>query len=1237
MALEVTSKSIQGIADLVICAPIKQGFIDAFENVTFETRLRLATDAFHKMRVMAREYEPIKPFTDVAERIQSLLAFRIGILDTQPQRSLYLAATFDRPWEPYMRLIWEPLGTFLDVLLCNCEGYVPASDSSFSEYAAWVRAHQVDSTIFYATTPLTVGDQFYLSKLERLQRTGGPAGNDLALARMTADDPEGLAKGVREVALADANLKAQFLTMATEALVVLYRLADYYPPDRLQGEGKYLLRAAKDLFLGWDTQSKEVLPLDVRMPHEEMFNWLEGDAPERPGFQADPKFDPGQVQAGVLSGYDRGGAVVNHGCLLLYSVTDAKKAREFIKSHLGYFSWEGGNAKATNGVFLNIAITYRGLCGLQVDPDVIKGFPKEFREGMDERAGFLGDIHANHPRNWPRPQRFIRLNDQVYTDRGGPSPPERVEMSEIDLVLQVRTSEEDWSYAPIPNNEAELEASERPLAKAIWRLRDLSGEAGVTLLSIESMRRIPAKNGCPRSVRDHFGFSDFVSQPRLQVGATKLSRDDVKRGELLIGYTNDRGDPPPPPDPFLDNGSFLVIRKMSQDVEALDGFLEAPTGANPALDGDPLLAKMMGRDRGGTPLVANGAPGFNNFDFLADGDGARCPFQAHIRRANPRLSGYKQPPPPFGRPTPRIMRRGMSYGPTLDEGPVEAERGSMFMAYGASIAEQYEVIQRWINGGNSTSVAAVQNDPLVGVYPATGGKTFRFVDGGQVVRVDIPKAFVGLEWGLYLFVPSKAALSKIAETDPDPERIGEADRGEAIIAGLTGLPEDTGRLAWKTYLEDFSTKDPAERCDTPDVWAAIREYHGGALRTTEGVIVASKDLIAQVLINENGNYTVSGEAQRMQHSFGEIYIGFDAGARYERESAETNSILRGVTKEQAFDVAFEAAGGVLKDIFDKVDRISAEHKAVYPAEIDLRRDFISPVLAFVCNYWFGLPESPRQYGREGPSGGAPLVVAGGWSWRSSAARKPRCPGDFMAPSRYCFYPNPTDAIVAYGIVQGQALWAAAKRHFDQLRPPEGGPATRPKAPVAAKMFDAIHDNDQLSRTLIGVMTGALPPIDGNLRSVLYDWLKEKSLWRYQTARLTSRGTSFGWASKSLEAPMMRAMQKRPAPDLLWRTATRAHRLGNVVVQPQEMIILAIASATLDDLNRNNTEVDTIFGNKKGAAQHPLHACPAYDMAIGTMLGVLTALFEVGQIEALPAPLLVNLKRRKRPPGAQPAK
>ena len=90
-----------------------------------------------------------------------------------------------------MRLIWKPLGPFLDLLFCNCEDYVTAGDHGFDEYAQWVRDNQIDSAIFYSTTGLTVRDHLYLGRLEQVQRAdrhaagdaracgGGAAGGDL--------------------------------------------------------------------------------------------------------------------------------------------------------------------------------------------------------------------------------------------------------------------------------------------------------------------------------------------------------------------------------------------------------------------------------------------------------------------------------------------------------------------------------------------------------------------------------------------------------------------------------------------------------------------------------------------------------------------------------------------------------------------------------------------------------------------------------------------------------------------------------------------------------------------------------------------------------------------------------------------------------------------------------------------------------------------------------------------------
>src|SRR3546814_20640836 len=120
MAREVASKILDGINDLVIMAPIRDGFIPAYEPVTYATRMRVICEALNDVRATAREYEKVTPFADASARILSLLAFKAGIIDTgslqldprhglPARRHLYLIAPSPGVWGPYMRPLWWPL------------------------------------------------------------------------------------------------------------------------------------------------------------------------------------------------------------------------------------------------------------------------------------------------------------------------------------------------------------------------------------------------------------------------------------------------------------------------------------------------------------------------------------------------------------------------------------------------------------------------------------------------------------------------------------------------------------------------------------------------------------------------------------------------------------------------------------------------------------------------------------------------------------------------------------------------------------------------------------------------------------------------------------------------------------------------------------------------------------------------------------------------------------------------
>jgi hypothetical protein len=78
---DVGSKHIDGVTDLVVVAPVKPGFIKAFETISYASRLDVTANALNMLRVAAREYERVVPFSDVTERILGLFDFRIGVID----------------------------------------------------------------------------------------------------------------------------------------------------------------------------------------------------------------------------------------------------------------------------------------------------------------------------------------------------------------------------------------------------------------------------------------------------------------------------------------------------------------------------------------------------------------------------------------------------------------------------------------------------------------------------------------------------------------------------------------------------------------------------------------------------------------------------------------------------------------------------------------------------------------------------------------------------------------------------------------------------------------------------------------------------------------------------------------------------------------------------------------------------------------------------------------------------
>lgn len=243
---------------------------------------------------------------------------------------------------------------------------------------------------------------------------------------------------------------------------------------------------------------------------------------------------------------------------------------------------------------------------------------------------------------------------------------------------------------------------------------------------------------------EHFDFLDGVSQPGIRgcvdaAQTTPLTRnadnaepdqglagqDLLWPGEFVFGYATqvagpdfrEKGDPVELPQTWMADGSFLVVRRLTQLVpEMHDGVAaQTPAGQSAA----QLEAQLVGRWPNGAAVVDHPDaddpdlgtdPARNNdFEFDSDRKGLTCPWGAHIRKAYPRndvpfnLTPSEEEEGEAFTQTHRMLRRGIQFGPELTAEETASrrtseERGLLFKCYVTDIADQFEFVQQaWCN------------------------------------------------------------------------------------------------------------------------------------------------------------------------------------------------------------------------------------------------------------------------------------------------------------------------------------------------------------------------------------------------------------------------------------------------------------------------------------------------------------------------------------------------------------
>jgi Dyp-type peroxidase family len=268
----------------------------------------------------------------------------------------------------------------------------------------------------------------------------------------------------------------------------------------------------------------------------------------------------------------------------------------------------------------------------------------------------------------------------------------------------------------------------------------------------------------PADESEPFGFRDGLSQPAIRdprAGPWRRTTVDppVAPGEFVLGYEDEGGTVPATPPELGFNGSYMVVRKLEQDVEGFWEFMATEAGPDPPRR-EWLAAKVLGRWRDGTPLVLSPeAPNpersddlgwLNDFTYAHDPDGFACPIGAHIRRTNPRDSLDRDWR--FANRH-RIIRRGMPYRSNGEQ----PERGLMFACYQASIERQFEFIQsQWCCDGNALGLGS---DPDFIVGGSEGKMT---IQGRPPTFVPM-RRFVTTRGGDYFFAPGIGGLRYIAK------------------------------------------------------------------------------------------------------------------------------------------------------------------------------------------------------------------------------------------------------------------------------------------------------------------------------------------------------------------------------------------------------------------------------------------------------------------------------------------
>lgn len=491
------------------------------------------------------------------------------------------------------------------------------------------------------------------------------------------------------------------------------------------------------------------------------------------------------------------------------SVSTVAEVHQFNELFRSMRRRRGHEPHGVAATWLNVAFSADALRMLTSHAEVEQFTDGPFKDGLARTAIVLNDPldASGNPIDWKV---------------GGPG-------NEADVLIIIASDDPD-----------QLNARVSRLDKTIRGAGLAHGAAPLTLLWDQRGSVLPP----PLRGHEHFGFKDGISQPGVRglirseppefltrrIVDSSVRQDDPHKpefsrpgqplvwpGQFVFGYKSQQTEDPRTPLLVADqlpttpawgrNGSYVVVRRLRQDVKAFREFIQREARRLQALPAfsnmtpELLAAKLVGRWPSGAPLMRSPASddtalgadnhannyfqyaedspppmalnpelhyGGDNFTLSKADGGQRCPLSGHVRKVNPRDAVTEQGTSVdvFTR---LVLRRGIPFGDAYDSADPatrdtpEHDRGLIFVSYQTSVDAQFVFLQKnWANDSRDPNDGGGQ-DGIIG-QRSDGGRARTVTiaaDDGTEAKLILDREWVIPTGGGFFFSPSISTIQNV--------------------------------------------------------------------------------------------------------------------------------------------------------------------------------------------------------------------------------------------------------------------------------------------------------------------------------------------------------------------------------------------------------------------------------------------------------------------------------------------